>query len=618
MASSSAPFGDVLRTRLRRRSVLRVAAGLPLAYSAAAFGQLAAACAEGNDAPAFDFIQPNSLDQVTVAAGYRTRPLISWGDPITGDAPPFDVHAQSPAAQAKQFGYNSDFIALLPLPDYRSAVSDRALLWNNHEFLNPELMFPNYDPEAPTREQVDIGLLAQGASIVEVRLANGRWEPDRNSRFNRRITGQTLMNIRGPAAGDPRLRTAADPTGTVARGMFYNCGGGVSPWGTVLTDEEDVHTCFGNRPAGGPYDAVHRRYGIRTGASDYRWEQYHDRFDVTKSPNDVFTTGYVVEVDPYDPDSTPTKHTALGRLRHEASTVVLAADGRVVVYCGDDGRFEYVYRFVSTNPYDSSSRLANLTLLDDGVLYVARYEGDGTGEWIPLVAGRGPLADWSGADIAVNTRGAADLVGATPMDRPEDVDVNPINGRIYAAFTNNIDRTEEQVDAANPRAPNHHGHVIEMTPGEGDHASATFSWEILFLGGDPGNPSHAAFYAGIDSNDVTPLANPDNLLFDQRGTLYVCTDGQPVTLGSNDGLFAVPVSGPDRGRARQLLSVPVGAELASGCFSPDGRWFFGSAQHPGEGSTFESPSSTYPDGPGNPPRPGVFTVSKVDGGLIGA
>ena len=281
-------------------------------------------------------IQPNSLDQVTVAAGYRTRPLISWGDPITGDAPPFDVHAQSPSAQAKQFGYNSDFIALLPLPDYRSAVSDRALLWNNHEFLNPELMFPNYDPEAPTREQVDIGLQAQGASIVEICLANGRWKPDRHSPFNRRITGQTLMNIRGPAAGDPRLRTAADPSGTVARGTFYNCGGGVTPWGTMLTDEEDFYKCFGNRPESGPHDAVHRRYGVRTGPSDYRWERYHDRFDVTKSPNEVFTTGYVVEVDPYDPDSIPTKHTALGRLRHEASTVVLAPDRRVVVYCGDD------------------------------------------------------------------------------------------------------------------------------------------------------------------------------------------------------------------------------------------------------------------------------------------
>lgn len=618
MTTRAMPFARILRQRVRRRSVLTVAAGLPLAFSAAALGRLPTARADIGATLAFDPIQPNRLDQVTVAAGYRAQTLISWGDPVTSDAPPFDIQAQSPAAQARQFGYNSDFIAILPLPDYRYAVSDRALLWNNHEFLNPELMFPNYDPDAPTRAQVDIGIMAQGASIVEIRLLNGRWTPDRNSGFNRRITGQTLMDIRGPAAGDPRLRTAADPTGTVARGMFYNCGGGVTPWGTVLTDEEDFYKCFGNRPQGGPHEAVHHRYGIRTGPSDYGWERFHDRFDVARTPNEVFKTGYVVEVDPYNPDSVPIKHTALGRLYHEASTVVVAPDRRVVVYAGDDGRFEYVYRFVSARPYDPFNRLANQSLLDDGVLYVARYDADGSGEWIPLLAGRGPLADWSRADVAINTRGAADLVGATPMDRPEDVDVNPITGRIYAAFTNNVDRTEERVDAANPRAPNHYGHVIEMTPSDRDHAAPTFTWEILFLGGDPTNPEHAASYAGIDPARVTPLANPDNLLFDQRGTLYVCTDGQPKTLGGNDGLFAVPVGGPDRGRAMQLLSVPIGAELASGYFTPDGRWFFGSAQHPGEDSTLENPSSTYPGGPGTPPRPGVFTVSKTDGGLIGA
>lgn len=435
---------------------------MPLAYSAAVFGQLAAACGDGDSdrSLAFDSIRPNRLDKLTVADGYQARPLISWGDPITNDAPPFDAQAQSPAAQARQFGYNSDFIAILPLPSFQSRVFDRALLWNNHEFLNPELMFPKYNPEAPTREQVDIGILAMGASIVEISLVNGRWTPNRASPLNRRITGETLMKIRGPAAGDPRLRTTDDPAGMVARGRFYNCGGGVTPWGTMLTDEEDFSKCFGNRPEGGPHDAVHRRYGVRIGPSDYRWEHFHERFDVTKSPNEVFTAGYVVEVDPYDPDAMPTKRTALGRLRHEASTVVLASDRRVVVYGGDDWRFEYVYRFVSTRVYDPSNRSANLSLLDDGVLYAARYDADGSGEWIPLEAGHGPLAEWSDADVAINTRGAADLVGATPMDRPEDIDVSPITGRVYAAFTNNVDRTEEQVDAANPRAPNHFGHVI--------------------------------------------------------------------------------------------------------------------------------------------------------------
>ena len=615
---ASRPFAEILGARLRRRSLLKVAAAsVPLAYSASALSCLPGADTDSGVSLAFEPIAPNSDDTVTVADGYRARPLISWGDPVLDDAPAFDINAQTPAAQARQFGYNSDFIAFLPLPDARDPAADRGLLWNNHEYINPELMFPGYDPEAPTREQVDIGILAHGASIVELRLVDGEWTTVRNSRFNRRITGETLMNIRGPAAGDDRLRTADDPSGAVARGMLNNCGGGVTPWGTVLTDEEDFFEYFGNRPEGGPHAEVHRRYQIPTGDSVYLWERHRDRFDVSKTPNEVFRTGYVVEVDPYDPASTPTKLTALGRFRHEASSVTLAPDGRVVVYSGDDDRFEYVYRFISRRTYDPSDRAANMTLLHRGALAAARYNDDGSGEWIPLVAGQGPLADWSPADVAVNTRGAADLVGATPMDRPEDVEVNPVNGRIYAAFTKNKQRTADQVDAANPRADNRYGHVIEMAPTGGDHSASTFDWEILFLGGDPANPEHAISAAGIEPAPVAPLANPDNVLFDPRGVLYVCTDGQPSALGVNDGLFGVPVSGPDRGRARQLLSVPVGAELASGYFTPDGRWFFGAVQHPGEESTLAAPSSSYPGGPGTPPRPGVFAVNKIDGGPIG-
>ena len=616
---ASRPFSEILGRRLLRRSFLKVAsAGIPLAYSASALSCLPGADTGNGASLTFEPIAPNSDDKITVAAGYEARPLISWGDPVASDAPAFDINAQSPAAQAKQFGYNSDYIAFLPLPDARNPVSDRGLLWNNHEYINPELMFPGYDEEAPTREQVDIGIMAHGASIVELRLADGEWTAVRNSRFNRRITGDTLMNIRGPAAGDDRLKTAADPSGAAARGMLNNCGGGVTPWGTVLTDEEDFFEYFGNRPNGGPHDEVHRRYQITTEASEYRWELHHDRFDVAKTPNEVFKTGYVVEVDPYDPTSVPTKLTALGRFRHEASTVTLAPDGRVVVYSGDDHYFEYVYRFISRRAYDPSDRAANMTLLHWGTLAVARYDDNGAGQWIPLIAGQGPLAGWSPADLAINTRGAADLVGATPMDRPEDVEVNPVNGRIYAAFTKNAQRTADQVDAANPRADNRYGHVIEMAPTGGDHSASTFAWEILFLGGDPTNPEHAVSAAGLDPAAVAPLANPDNVLFDPRGVLYVCTDGQPEALGVNDGLFGVPVAGPDRGRAMQLLSVPVGAELASGCFTPDGRWFFGAAQHPGEGSTLADPSSNYPDGPGNAPRPGVFAVRKSDGGPIGA
>ena len=620
MRTKAEPFAEMLKRSVSRRSLVRAAgAAVPLAIAASALGCETPSPTAVGPTPAFVPIQGTSADTVTVAPGYAWHLLISWGDPVLRDAPTFDVANQSAAAQAKQFGYNCDFLAFMPLPDHQSTVSDRGLLWNNHEYTNPELMFSNWSVDATTREIVDIELAAHGASVVEIRLIDGRWTPVATSVYNRRLTALTPMTLAGPAAGDARLQTSADPTGTQVLGMLSNCGGGVTPWGTILTDEENFQDYFGNRALlpDGPRQAAYTRYELPAAHSERRWEEHYDRFDIAKEPNEANRFGYVVEVDPYDPDSTPIKHTALGRFRHEASTVVTTPDRRAVVYSGDDARFEYVYKFISTGRYSPDDRAANFSVLDDGLLYAAKFHDDGAGEWLPLEAGAGELAEFSAADIAINTRLAGDAVGATPMDRPEDIEWNPVNGKVYATMTENKLRTSEQVDAANPRAENLLGHVIEITETGNDPASTTFDWEIFILGGDPANPDHAAFYAGIDPSLVSPLANPDNVLFDQRGTLYVCTDEQSKNLAINDGLYAIPVAGPDRGRAMQLLSVPVGAELASAIFTPDNRHLFGSAQHPGEGSTYAEPTSDYPDGDGRPPRPGVFAVRKLDGGVIG-
>jgi secreted PhoX family phosphatase len=316
----------------------------------------------------------------------------------------------------------------------------------------------------PTQEMVDVELAAHGLSVVEVRRGGaGEWEVVRDSQYNRRFTGTTPMEIRGPAAGSDLVRTGADPAGTTVLGTLNNCSAGTTPWGTVVSGEENFHQYFANLARiaeDDPIRGLHERFGIPEEGSERQWERFHDRFDLAKEPNEAFRFGWAVEVDPYDPASTPKKRTTLGRYKHEAITSVVAPDGRVAFYSGDDQTFEYVYKFVSAGRYDPDDRAANLDLLDEGTLYVARFNDDGSGEWMPLVHGEGPLTEANGfgsqAEVLINARGAGDLLGATKMDRPEDMEPNPVNGRVYINLTNNVDRgtpdAEEGANVANPAA----------------------------------------------------------------------------------------------------------------------------------------------------------------------
>ena len=562
---------------------------------------------------AFSVVPPSSADRVSVPPGYRADVVLRWGEPLFPDAPDLDVAKQTAATQARQFGFNCDYNAFFPLTP---GSSKRGLICVNHEFSQGLDQFPGYVTGKPTPEQVEVEIASHGMTVAEIFLdESGRWRLEKGSKFNRRITGTTPMRITGPATGHASMKTAADPTGRTVHGMFGNCAGGRTPWGTVLTAEENTHKYFGNAkalPAGRHKERL-LAWGIVPEVSERNWEAHQARFDVAREPNEAHRFSWIVEIDPYDPTSTPIKRTALGRFKHEAATTVLSKADRVVVYSGDDERFAFVFKYVSHGSYDRHRREANGKLLDEGTLHAARFDVDGTGEWIPLVP-EGKLASWSPAEIAVNAREAAATVGATPMDRPEDVQVNPINQRVYVVMTNNTERKQGD-GGVNDRAPNPHGHVIELDEARGDHASTKFTWSPFIAGGDPATDP-TAFYAGADPKLVSPMSCPDNVAFDATGNVWISTDGQPTTLETNDAVFAVATAGPARGITRRFLVGPVGAEICGPEFTPDGTTLFINIQHPGEKGGLAKPTSRWPDG--DLPRPSLIAVRRVDGGVIGS
>jgi secreted PhoX family phosphatase len=630
------PIGELIAERYGRRAAL--AAGMAAA--------LAAATAEAQQAPAprahdvgnapdagpstltYPELRHRYSQRDSVAEGYEIQTLVRWGDPLFNDSPAFDPLKQSAESQAKQFGYNCDYVDFLPsTPGAAPREADRGVLWVNHEYTNTNLMFPGLGAgrearQRVTAEMVRVELMAHGGSFVEIRRVNGRWQTVKGARLNRRITAETEMRIAGPAAGHERMKTGYDPTGTRVRGMLNNCGGGNTPWGTILTCEENFNFLFSGASADTSPQAEHyKRYGI-TKDGLYPWGRFIDRFNLDKEPNEPNRFGYVVEIDPYDPTSMPVKRTALGRLKHEACTHALAADGRVVLYTGDDERFEFVYRFVTAGKFDPANRAANRDLLDQGTLSVARFEADGTVRWLPLVQGQGPLTAENGfhnqGDVVLNARQAATLLGATPMDRPEDVETNPKTGRVYVVMTNNGNRTAQQVDAANPRARNQHGHIIEIIPAGNDHAAETGRWSLFVAAGKPGVDAGTQYHRATSENGW--LSCPDNIAFDRKGRIWIATDGAPGAAGIADGLYGADTEGPGRALPKLFYQAPVGAEVCGPLLTWDDKTLFLAIQHPGEerGSTFENPATRWPDfQPGMPPRPSVVAIVKKDGGVIG-
>ena len=626
------PIGEIIAARYSRRALM--GAGAAAAAFAAlpedAAAQMAVPRDGGPSTLTFPELRHQMAQTDAVAEGYERQVLIRWGDPVLPGAAAFDPGNVTEAGQAKQFGYNCDYLDFFPLPQ-GSRTADHGLLVVNHEYTNTNLMFPGMGSgrEARTRSngpQTRAETMAHGLSVVEVKREGNRWSYVKDGRHNRRITGDTPMRIAGPAAGAERMKTNADPAGTRVLGTINNCAGGNTPWGTVLTGEENFNGYFGGDPAKAPHQATMRRYGI-VGESWYNWWRHQDRFNVEKEPNESFRFGWVVEFDPYDPDSVPVKRTALGRFKHEGATHAVSADGRVAFYSGDDERFEYVYKFVTARPWNPNDRAANRDLLDEGTLFVGKFHEDGKVEWLPLVFGQGPLTEQNGfrsqADVLLETRRAADLVGATPMDRPEDVETNPVNGRVYVMLTNNSRRTAQQAGGANPRARNVHGHILEIIPpgagtGRVDHAATEARWGIFIAAGKPGVDPGTQYHRATSSEGW--LSCPDNCAFDSKGRIWIATDGSPENAGVADGLYAADTSGYGRALTRLFYQAPTGAEVCGPCFTPDNRTIFLAIQHPGEdpGSTFERPSTRWPDfQDGVPPRPSVIAIVKKDGGAIG-
>ncbi len=579
----------------------------------------------------FDEVEHDINDQIEVAKGYSADPIVKWGDPMFADSPQFNPSKLTAKSQAKQFGYNCDFVAYLPLP-LGSRNSEHGLLCVNNEYTNAELMFDGIDYKTKWQtmdaDQSKVEMAAHGHSVVEIKKQKGKWRSVRGQ-LNRRLNAlDTRFRISGPAAGDEKLKTTDCPDGRECTGTLNNCAGGVTPWGTVLIAEENFQMYFGGDQTNHPDKDSLKEYGV--GQSRFAWYRHFRRFDVSKEPNSPNLYGWIVEYDPYDPKSVPVKRTALGRIRHEGATTALTADGRLVVYSGDDDKGEYFYRFVSRDRCNNENRDANKNLLDNGELSVAKFHKDGTLTWLPLVFGKGPLTPENGfksqADVLIRTRLAADALGATPMDRPEDAETNPTTGKVYLMLTNNDLRTEETVDSANPRPNNIHGHIIEMIPPSVrgndqqeviDHGSEKFKWNVFLMGGDPKDPHSGAQYHQQVS-DQGWLSCPDNCTFDRNGRIWISTDGAPRSAKVGDAVYACDTEGKGRALTRQFFRACVGAEICGPCFTPDNRTMFLSIQHPAEGSSISKPTTRWPDfDDDTPPRPSVVAITKDDGGFIG-
>ncbi|MBV2262014.1 MAG: PhoX family phosphatase [Thauera sp.] len=630
--SANEHFQSVVARAVSRRGFLKSGLGL----SAAAFlsGSLAA-CTSDDDAstsspsspPAvagpllgFEGIATSTADDIAVAAGYTATVFAPWGMPLFSSGPGSiwaGDASETAADQARQVGDNHDGLHFFPLTE---GNNDEGLLVMNHEYTNVRWLFAN--GQVDSLDDANKDLNAHGISVIHIRRTAGRWDIVPDSTYNRRITGSTPMLLTGPASGDALLQTSADPTGTLVFGTLNNCGNGYTPWGTYLTCEENFNQYFGTLDTlGTSRSAAQVRYGLDSNGTERKYEQYLPRFDWQLEPNESNRFGWIVEIDPFDPRSTPRKRTALGRFKHENAAYRIGADGTVVVYMGDDQANDYVYKFVSDGKYVAGDIRNNANLLDSGKLYVAKFNdgtatGDfmGTGEWILLdKAANGALAGFANqAEVLVTTRLAADAEGATKMDRPEWVAVHPKTGEVYVTMTNNSGRTV--TDDANPRASNRFGQIVRWREAADDPSATTFEWDLFVLAGNP--TVHSDLRAGSSNVTAENMFNsPDGLGFDKDGRLWIQTDGNY----SNSGDFAgqgnnqMLCADPESKEIRRFFVGPKECEVTGLTFTPDGKTLFINIQHPGEGG-----NSHWPDGGSARPRSATMIITKDDGGVIGS
>lgn len=549
---------------------------------------------------------------VHVPEGYAWKPLAKWGQPLFSGVPDIDpANGVSLETSDKVFGENTDGMELF-------VIGGKQVIAVNHEYVNNEVNLPHNEKGMPkSADEVKILQNLQGVTVMEVAEGKDGWEIVLDSPFNRRITHLTPMKISGPAAGSDLIKTAADPNGTDSLGTFNNCGAGKTPWGTYLTCEENFNGYFGSTDPNYAMPEDYKRYGI-VAETRYGYEAFDPRFDVSKNPNEPRRAGYIVEIDPSDASSTPIKRSALGRIKHENAAVVVARDGRVVVYMGDDERGEFLYKFVSNGIYVPGGDTSRL--LDEGTLHVARFSDDGTGEWLALTP---ETTGMKPDEIAVFTRQAASKVGATTMDRPEWVAVNPIAIEAYCALTNNSRRGEMKdgklranaggdemaLNAANPREKNEYGQIVRWYPANEDHADGKFKWDLFLMAGNP--DVHKDAYAGSSNiNSGNMFNSPDGMMFDTTGLLWIQTDGEDSNEGDflGQGNNQMLAGDPATGRVERFLTGPKGGEVTGMTWSADKRTLFVGIQHP---------DAPFPDGEGKLPRSTIVAVKRDDNALVG-
>ena len=605
-------FETLAEKAVSRRGFL----GCGVAFGAAAFvmggASLAPSAARASGGRiAFEPVAANTLDTVTVPSGYSWHVVARWGDSMWSSSIAFDQASRGTGAgQELAFGDNNDGMSLF---DHGGG----SVLAVNNEYVNNNIMYGGAGTGKPENaDDVRKGKAGHGVSIVEIAQADGRWSIVIDSPRNRRITADSPMEISGPARGHGLMKTAADPTGTMSKGTWNNCGNGRTPWGTYLACEENFNGYFSSSDPGIEVSAEFRRYGVKPEDRGYAWAATDERFDISRHPNEPNRAGYVVELDPLDPQSTPKKRTALGRFKHENAEVVLAANGQVVVYMGDDERGEFLYRFVSEQ---SHAQGGGADLLDSGKLFAARFADGGRGEWVELTPASTGMP--TQAEICIHTRQAASAVGATTMDRPEWVAAHPMKAEVYCCLTNNRNRgvrpnaggDATPVGGPNPRPKNKYGQIVRWRPDGGDHLADGFSWDLFVVAGNP--TVHDDDRAGSSNVNAGNMFNsPDGLAFDSNGMLWIQTDGRYSDSGDFEGQGnnQMLVGDPETGEIERFMVGPRECEVTGITWSTDRKTLFVGIQHPGE-----MDGSHFPDGGDTAPRSCVVAIARDDGGPIG-
>lgn len=605
-------FHAVVERAISRRGLLRSGVAFGAAAFVAGTTSLRASRADAASRMGFRAVPANTLDTVTVPKGYNWHVVVKWGEPMWSNGPEFDQTTRGTGiSQETSFGDNNDGMSLF-------TSGNRHVLAVNNEYTNRSIIYGNRDTKLPEgADDVRKGKAAHGVSVLELRNKGGRWSVIKDSPYNRKITADTPIVLTGPARGHDLLKTFADADGTTVLGTYNNCGNGRTPWGTYLACEENFNGYFASSDdAFEPTDEM-KRYGVGKKDWGFAWSTADERFDISKHPNECNRFGYVVEVDPLDPTSTPRKLTALGRFKHENAEVVVANNGQVVVYMGDDERGEFIYRFVSEGRHSVGGD--NSSLLETGKLYVAKFNDDLSGEWLELNPATTGMA--SHAEICIHTRQAASAVKATTMDRPEWVATNPNRPEVYCCLTNNKNRGKKPnkggdatpVGGPNPREGNKYGQIVRWRPQAGDHASDSFTWDLFVLAGNP--TVHNDDRKGSDNVSSDNMFNsPDGMAFDTTGLVWIQTDGNYSNkddfagMGNNQMLIA----DPDSGEIKRFMVGPRECEITGITWSPDRRTVFVGIQHPGEKG-----DSHFPDGGASVPRSAVIAVARDDDGPIG-